>query len=85
MIDFLNSIPPAVLVAIIGALGTYIATKKKSKADVESIYTTEIQKIIDEYNRQLGELKDEILKLKKENMELTILVQGLKNQEKGGD
>ncbi|PNP87465.1 hypothetical protein BMT55_16205 [Listeria newyorkensis] len=85
MIDFLNSIPPAVLVAVIGAMGTYIATRKKSKADVESIYTKEIQNIIDEYNRQLGDLKEEIAKLKKENAELTAIVQGLKNQEKGGD
>ncbi|MBC2190547.1 insecticidal delta-endotoxin Cry8Ea1 family protein [Listeria booriae] len=85
MIDFLNSIPVSVLVALVGAVGTYLATKKKSKADVETIYTTEIRNIIDEYNRQLGELKEEITKLKKENAELTEIVQNLKVQEKGGE
>ncbi|MBC2318797.1 hypothetical protein [Listeria booriae] len=85
MIDFLNSIPVSVLVALVGAVGTYLATKKKSKADVETIYTTEIRNIIDEYNRQLGELKEEITKLKKENAELTAIVQNLKIQEKGGE
>ncbi|MBC1801134.1 hypothetical protein [Listeria booriae] len=85
MIDFLNSIPVSVLVALVGAVGTYLATKKKSKADVETIYTTEIRNIIDEYNRQLGELKEEITKLKKENAELTAIVQNLKVQEKGGE
>ncbi|EUJ26145.1 hypothetical protein MFLO_14362 [Listeria floridensis FSL S10-1187] len=80
MMNLLYSIPATVVVACITAIGTYFASKRTSKTTMETLYTTEIQKIIEEYNRQLGELRDEIRKLKQENQDLNVLIQKLQQE-----
>ncbi|EUJ33510.1 hypothetical protein MFLO_02368 [Listeria floridensis FSL S10-1187] len=80
MNNLIYSIPATVIVACITGLGTYFASKRTSKTTMETLYTTEIQKIIDEYNRQLGELREEITKLKEENQALNQLITKLQNE-----
>ena len=61
----MNNIPVTIIVALITSGLTYLAAVKSSKTNVEGIYTEGITKIIDEYNKQLGELKNEIKILSK--------------------
>lgn len=49
---------------------------------METLYTTEIQKIIAEYNFQIGELRQEIHFLRRENQELHTLIAKLQSSRK---
>ncbi len=63
--------------AILGLIGTlfssalaavfgYLGIRKKSKLDVEAIFTAEMKTILAEYKDQINELKAEVGKLKDE-------------------
>ncbi|EUJ26135.1 hypothetical protein MFLO_14312 [Listeria floridensis FSL S10-1187] len=82
MNTLLSFIPPTVVVACITAIGTYFASTKNSQTTMETLYTTEIQKIIAEYNFQIGELRQEIHFLRRENQELHTLIAKLQSSRK---
>lgn len=61
---------PAVAIAVITGLFTYLGTKRTSKAQLETIYSESIQKLIEEYQRSQAELKSEVSDLKKQMIKL---------------
>lgn len=76
----MNNIPATIIVTLISSGLTYLAAVKSSKTNVEGIYTEGITKIIDEYNKQLGELKNEIKILQEENKKLQLIIRELKGE-----
>lgn len=82
-------ITPAVLGAIVTSAGTYLATKRNTKTDVESLYTKEIRTLVNdlkEQNKYLTEkfkrLEDEFEALKMKMKDKDSLIEQLEKENK---
>lgn len=59
-----------VVVAIIGGVYTLKGTNKTSESQVETMFTSEMKTILQEYKEQVVELREEVSKLKEEIRQL---------------
>lgn len=59
-------ITPAVITAIVTGFFTYLGTKRSSKAELETLYSNSIQKLLDKNEISQAEMKAEIVDLKKQ-------------------
>ncbi len=59
-------ITPAVIASIATGFFTYLGTRRSSKAELETLYSNSIQKLLDKNETSQAEMKAEIVDLKKQ-------------------